>query len=565
MDDRDFMPPNHQPEPPVEPDGYSAYQADCYAIAYRILGTQEDAESCFNATRFHAREMTLPTDTAVRGACLERLTRRIALERLTHIKAARPAPLEELAAFCPKAAEPAQAPPAREELAARIDAFLHTLSDRAADAFVLRYFHMVPHEELAEYLGLHEGLTILLLHRTNRKFKKFLRNAYKGSLTGDLLTRAVGDIGDDLVSRVHKEDHRATVQLASKKQQYRLRALTASVISLLLLSLLYLSLDLHVLSSQTEGARPVTVGGIYYYHDIHRGIYAYDPTTGERDLILGELFHSIDGIYVNEEGLYYTDFKGRTLRVRDHETGKSRILYRTTRDDCTHAELERVDGDSLVYCLYNRNEQCSTVLRLDARTGEVLETIADRLAYDADRLDRIAVGERALTWIRSKTGVQSGDMTINSYITENGAPVFVGDSYCTPAFDQPLVLNNGLPVKYGPWESIAYFALLMADGTAVCLPTDFDVAAGAGDYLYGFWEKSNGNNQDLYAYCISTGKTLCLMKEYDIHFNTRYLVTDGTYLYAGNRSLTKYDVYRLSYDESGNLCGMTPIAVIALD
>ena len=84
------------------------------------------------------------------------------------------------------------------------------------------------------------------------------------------------------------------------------------------------------------------VDGDYYYHVRHRGLYRYDPETGERQQILSTFWYN--SYQVNEYGVYYTD--GKSLYVLGHAAKKRTLLYRGG-GDCTNLHLS-LYGDDVV-------------------------------------------------------------------------------------------------------------------------------------------------------------------------------------------------------------------------
>lgn len=62
------------------------------------------------------------------------------------------------------------------------------------------------------------------------------------------------------------------------------------------------------------------VDGDYYYHVRHRGLYRYDPETGERQQILSTFWYN--SYQVNEYGVYYIG--GKSLYVLDHAAKNER-------------------------------------------------------------------------------------------------------------------------------------------------------------------------------------------------------------------------------------------------
>ena len=56
-----------------------------------------------------------------------------------------------------------------------LNSFLKTLKPEARSAFICRYYFFDPLKEIAHYLGISEGKTKTLLHRTRLSLKEYLR------------------------------------------------------------------------------------------------------------------------------------------------------------------------------------------------------------------------------------------------------------------------------------------------------------------------------------------------------------------------------------------------------
>jgi RNA polymerase sigma factor (sigma-70 family) len=63
---------------------------------------------------------------------------------------------------------------ANRELRANLRLAMARLSPRAAEIFVLRYFEDLPNREIANLLGVSQGLVAVLLHRTRARLRKEL-------------------------------------------------------------------------------------------------------------------------------------------------------------------------------------------------------------------------------------------------------------------------------------------------------------------------------------------------------------------------------------------------------
>ena len=62
-----------------------------------------------------------------------------------------------------------------EELRKSVNAFLHTLSARDCDLFLRRYFYAEDAAQLARSFGLKEANVRLILSRTRKKLKRYLK------------------------------------------------------------------------------------------------------------------------------------------------------------------------------------------------------------------------------------------------------------------------------------------------------------------------------------------------------------------------------------------------------
>ena len=137
------------------------------------------------------------------------------------------------------------------------------------------------------------------------------------------------------------------------------------------------------------------VDGDYYYHVRHRGLYRYDPETGERERILSTFWY--DSYQVNEYGVYYID--GKSLYVLDHAAKKRTLLYRGG-GNCTNLYLS-LYGDDVIVTVYDRENDRSYQLLLDGMTGEERQEVTpptDYGYYDTHMFSQrhFRVGEREL-------------------------------------------------------------------------------------------------------------------------------------------------------------------------
>jgi len=149
----------------------------CHSIAYRVLQSREDAEECVNdtwAALWNAIPPARPQNLAA-FAC--RITRNLALKKLSYLKREKRSPdvllsLEELEGVLP---DERTAPALQEERVGElISRFLHTQKEEARLVFLRRYYFFDSIEEIAHRFGFTESKVKSMLFYTRRKLKKYL-------------------------------------------------------------------------------------------------------------------------------------------------------------------------------------------------------------------------------------------------------------------------------------------------------------------------------------------------------------------------------------------------------
>ena len=156
------------------------YGRYCYAIAYNILYSNEDAEECVNDTYIRAWNTMPPQKPSKLSAFLGAITRNLSLDRYDRIKAKKRSDcteiaLEELGECIPYFDEYSQA---SNELALKeaIDGFLSTLKKETRIIFMRRYGYLCSVKDIAASFGLSESNVKVTLMRTRMKFKKYLED-----------------------------------------------------------------------------------------------------------------------------------------------------------------------------------------------------------------------------------------------------------------------------------------------------------------------------------------------------------------------------------------------------
>ena len=151
----------------------------CRALARNILGSESDAEECWNDALLRAWNAIPPARPAHLRAYLLKLTRRLAIDRLRADKAEKRGGgeltlvLSELAECIPGApgAEDAALTKAVGEAVSR---FLLTLPERERTIFVRRCFHVESGRDIARSLGMRENAVAVSLRRTRQKLRAYL-------------------------------------------------------------------------------------------------------------------------------------------------------------------------------------------------------------------------------------------------------------------------------------------------------------------------------------------------------------------------------------------------------
>lgn len=383
-------------------------------------------------------------------------------------------------------------------------------------------------------------------------------------MTKAQLLAAVGGIGDDLVTRCTPEgltpatDDTRVLTPRTNRQKTR-RRITAAVAACLLvafLSAIYVQIDLNYFTAACGGSPGTIAAGRYYYYNRNAGYFAYDPATGESELLVSKLFRDLEGGRVNEYGFYYTALDSHHLKVRVHETGETVTLYEADFDAWTHTGITELYEETLLYTLYNKDRRYRTILLLDAVNGEVLETVADRLPYGVENYTiPYPVGDRNI----GKTTVL--DKTTLRHITEDGEPLLLDGQYLGigDAMGNNLYAGDSLIAGYwknGTSTGGQQFALIRPDGRDILIDPAFEVFGGTNDYLFG---RLYGDERSaLWMYDITTGQTAILIE----HYTMQEITTDGTYLFATAPWSHTTEVYRLDYAEGGTLLGVTLIDTI---
>lgn len=152
----------------------------CYKMAYNILGNREDADECINDMLLAIWNSTTILDPNGLRAYLVALTRHIAMDKVkTQNRQKRGGSqltlvLDELAEILPSHDTVEQQVDVHE-LTEIITKWIRELSPEVQRVFVLRYFMSESIQSIARKSDMSESAVKMILHRTRKKLKKYLK------------------------------------------------------------------------------------------------------------------------------------------------------------------------------------------------------------------------------------------------------------------------------------------------------------------------------------------------------------------------------------------------------
>ncbi|MDE7299478.1 MAG: sigma-70 family RNA polymerase sigma factor [Lachnospiraceae bacterium] len=180
MDDNEIIKLYLDRDEAAIPQTAAKYGAYCYTVANNILSSHEDSEECVNDTWFSAWNAIPPTRPGRLRLFLARITRNLSFNRFQAARAAKRGgeetalALEELAE-CVADTRTVETELELRELSLCISRFLHSLSERDSNIFLLRYFYVMPVHRIAARCGLSEKHTSTVLSRTRKKLAEYLK------------------------------------------------------------------------------------------------------------------------------------------------------------------------------------------------------------------------------------------------------------------------------------------------------------------------------------------------------------------------------------------------------
>lgn len=149
----------------------------CRGIARNLLGSDQDVEECLNDT-WHVLWNAIPPKRPENlGAYTAKITRNLAMKRLTHMNAEKRMAVtvsyEELSQCIPAGQTPEELLEGKE-LILLLDRFLKKLDADSRDMFLRRYWFFDSVGQIAKGFGISETRVSTKLYRIRKKLKDFL-------------------------------------------------------------------------------------------------------------------------------------------------------------------------------------------------------------------------------------------------------------------------------------------------------------------------------------------------------------------------------------------------------
>lgn len=347
------------------------------------------------------------------------------------------------------------------------------------------------------------------------------------------LYQCIGDLDEDLLERSEK---------GAKKSRMRRWLAAAACMALLVLGAAETVDRLDYLRMGCSAWAGTLVDGVYYYNVAHSGVWRYTRQDGAKRIVSA---WEEDGWQVNQYGVYYT--QGRSLYVREHESGAKRRLYRAGFLESTHIGFSlEADGNVVVKVYHKRKEQVYELL-LDGVTGEKLGTVTEKTSYGGDELlysqAFVQVGDRRLTLVKEE-GHYCYDLL------ENGASL-LPEGRRVKGKNWFRYGGKSLFVPF--WEendsASASFLVLRPDGNDGILETwGRPIQTGTDDFLFYVIGTDSGLNS-LWCLEVATGESWQVEKDDSIVIYD--MVTDGEWMFTCVPWSGEHVCWRLIYDESG--------------
>lgn len=157
----------------------SKYGGYCYAIAYNILCSNEDAEESVNDTYHAAWNSMPPHRPSILSTFLGKITRRISIDRWRKRGAEKrgggeiPLVLDELLE-CVADEKRVETEFEKQQLSDVIGAFIRSLPATEQKVFLCRYWYMDPIDAIGRQFGFSESKVKSMLYRIREKLRVVL-------------------------------------------------------------------------------------------------------------------------------------------------------------------------------------------------------------------------------------------------------------------------------------------------------------------------------------------------------------------------------------------------------
>ncbi len=337
----------------------------------------------------------------------------------------------------------------------------------------------------------------------------------------------------------------------ARKRDHRRRAWSAAVAAVACFVLLITGvattlgrLDYHLFLAACGAYPGQIVDGDYYCFVPHRGVVRYSPEGGS-ELLLPTFWVDSDEWQANEHGIYYEN--GRSLYLRDHESGRQKRLYTADLRDTTHIAFTLTSRDTVVVTCYDKHAMTYYEVVLDGVSGEVLLRTQPQ-SYTAVKYgeSHYTLGSRELTLVQT-----TPDEEVYLDLREDGVSLLPtgarASKYSATWYGETLWFSLRYDEQDAQDYGKATFLILSPDGKdkIVTLPEQ-RYSGGDGEYLF-YPMVSRGT---VGCVAVATGESWELVMGAacdDLHD----LVSDGEYLYTTAPWTQSQTVWRIVRDKDG--------------
>ncbi len=322
------------------------------------------------------------------------------------------------------------------------------------------------------------------------------------------------------------------------------------------------------------------VDGVYYYRVDHKGYYRYTPEEGSQ-LLVHTFFE--DGCLVNEYGVYFR--LGRSVYVREHESGRIRRLYGVSPFECSHIGISLMSDGTLDLTVYNKWEEWRYDLQLDGRTGEVLATLMEKTYFGTDYVQpwrqHFLVGGQEISVVllpeeltertEQEYGIRLGTLCDlqrdgisllpeGAYISEYSSDM-LGDYLLVSDYFYPAELAQ-------EYQDEPHVLLVTPEGGTMELPYHSYAAASEGYLYYVDYEaaaqtemESGRSDYAICCYELSSGESWALTPEQEGYTDDFYAIaSDGTLLYTSAPWAGEQLCWKIAKDSAGRPAGLRLIS-----